>query len=405
MKKRLFIAVLCMLLTIPMVVCAEEYVSFKELREQVYKWNAQYVDSYGRSIVVDVQPIIPESDRVAIITAEIMMPDDEAVSHALNSENVSIKGDENEEAGKTYLYSKDSKQITIAYRTGSSYINFVQAVFKDSAIKKYDSRASLVERELEYYLPHSIDYNQAYLKDNTMTAKDCIRIAEEKLGMLFPENDLDLSLFRLGVNNWNNTEYDNLPYYSCVLRQCFNGIPVLMGASDSIWNINAEDFSFNIPKEWKAFTGDKWGQFDRPFWELEIYSEDMLEMWFVPLKEKYVMEEDVPLCSFDRVVQSIESRIQSGNIRNIHSLRFGYCCYLLGDEVVLYPVWEIECDYAFNPRKEMEVYPEFDTQNVTSGLYYRTMIVNAQTGEFMDPVDLKENILNCPEILCWDDIR
>ena len=36
---------------------------------------------------------------------------------------------------------------------------------------------------------------------------------------------------------------------------------------------------------------------------------------------------------------------------------------------------------------------------------YRTMIVNAQTGEFMNPVELKEKLLDCPEIITWEDIQ
>ena len=38
-------------------------------------------------------------------------------------------------------------------------------------------------------------------------------------------------------------------------------------------------------------------------------------------------------------------------------------------------------------------------------LMYRTMIVNAQTGEFMNPVELKEKLLDCPEIITWEDVQ
>ena len=41
---------------------------------------------------------------------------------------------------------------------------------------------------------------------------------------------------------------------------------------------------------------------------------------------------------------------------------------------------------------------------VTLGLDYHTMIVNAQTGEFMNPADLKDNLLKCPDIITWNDI-
>ena len=41
---------------------------------------------------------------------------------------------------------------------------------------------------------------------------------------------------------------------------------------------------------------------------------------------------------------------------------------------------------------------------VTQGHDYHTMIVNAQTGEFMNPADLKDNLLKCPDIITWNDI-
>ena len=28
------------------------------------------------------------------------------------------------------------------------------------------------------------------------------------------------------------------------------------------------------------------------------------------------------------------------------------------NEIILYPIWEIECDYMFNPKKDMAVYEE-----------------------------------------------
>lgn len=62
----------------------------------------------------------------------------------------------------------------------------------------------------------------------------------------------------------------------------------------------------------------------------------------------------VPLCSFDKVQNTVEKLIQNGYIRRVYALRFGYCCYRdveVGN--VLYPVWQIECDYAFAPSKQL----------------------------------------------------
>ena len=69
---------------------------------------------------------------------------------------------------------------------------------------------------------------------------------------------------------------------------------------------------------------------------------------------------------------------------------------------MLYPVWQIECDYAFDPAKQLspdESYP------VMERMHYSTMIVNAQTGEFMNPVKLKDRLLDAPKVNSWKDVR
>ena len=38
-------------------------------------------------------------------------------------------------------------------------------------------------------------------------------------------------------------------------------------------------------------------------------------------------------------------------------------------------------------------------------LNYHTMIVNAQTGKFMNPVEQKEKLLDCPKIITWEDVQ
>ena len=62
----------------------------------------------------------------------------------------------------------------------------------------------------------------------------------------------------------------------------------------------------------------------------------------------------------------------------------------------------IECDYAFDPAKQLspdESYP------VMERMHYSTMIVNAQTGEFMNPVKLKDRLLDAPKVTSWKDVR
>lgn len=142
-------------------------------------------------------------------------------------------------------------------------------------------------------------------------------------------------------------------------------------------------------------------------WNIYAYVDGGYFFYCVPLKESGVVCKDIPLCDMEGVLESIEERIKAGNIRKVHALRFGYCCYKgeKDGDILLYPVWEVECDYYYNPKEETKNYEEIEDAPITSGLQYRTMIVNAQTGEFMDPFELKDKILDCPEIITWEDVQ
>lgn len=133
------------------------------------------------------------------------------------------------------------------------------------------------------------------------------------------------------------------------------------------------------------------------------YLDGTCRMEIEPIRKTEQLEEDVPLCSFDKVQSTVEKLIQNGYIRRVYALRFGYCCYRdVEGGNVLYPVWQIECDYAFDPAKQLspdESYP------VMERMHYSTMIVNAQTGEFMNPVKLKDKLLDAPKVTSWKDVR
>ena len=121
------------------------------------------------------------------------------------------------------------------------------------------------------------------------------------------------------------------------------------------------------------------------------------------IEKKY---DDVPLADINKIFETIQNKIEEGNIRNIYAIRFGYCCYIgENDEDVLFPIWQIECDYYYNPKEKTKEYKEDLEAAPIARSMYRTMIVNAQTAEFMDPVELKENLLICPNIITWEDVK
>ena len=47
------------------------------------------------------------------------------------------------------------------------------------------------------------------------------------------------------------------------------------------------------------------------------------------------MVDDVPLRNINDVIQSVEEKIRDGHIRNVYTLRFGYCCYPAQNEEII----------------------------------------------------------------------
>ena len=100
-----------------------------------------------------------------------------------------------------------------------------------------------------------------------------------------------------------------------------------------------------------------------------------------PLMEIEKKYDDVPLAAINRVLEAIKNNIEEGNIRNIYAIRFGYCCYIgENDEDVLFPVWQIECDYYYNPKEKTKEYKEDAEAAPIARLIYRTLIVYALFG-------------------------
>ena len=264
--------------------------------------------------------------------------------------------------------------------------------------EKRDISSELVVLDGFFASPNEIDMNRSYLGEKSLTVNDGMELIERRMNELFPDYDLKFELFRFGVVNASE------PYYSCAIRQKIYGIPILMCAKDPILNAGKEKLGFDPQKEWNS-QRLKYGTYDKPSWVVKL-SDKQFEILCRPLKIKNVIVDDVPLCGIEQVIHSIEEAIQKGYVRNVYTLRFGYCCYLdVNENIILCPIWEVECDYMFKPEQNMADYKENSEVPIPSRLYYRTMIVNAQTGEFMNPVELKEKLLDCPEIITWEDIQ
>lgn len=376
-----------------------EYIGINELQiEANIEWKKEYVDRYGRTISVNVTPIIPQVDKVPIQIMENQIlpienvlniyPQSMVQKEKREEDNVIIMNylnQEKNERGAVYICQSDGNLVLFEYDDLNTKIN------KETT--KLESFSGI------QYCSNEVDRLYPYLDGYDFTVQDSIDYANQELGKFFPDYDLDLDI------TWVTIVPNTRPCYNCTLRQKIDGIPILMGAGDITYGANEKEMGFKFQKSWKTKGVEYWGYYISPIWGFIAYVDGGYQIQFRPLKKVASVVDDVPLCTLDEVISSVEKQIEKGNIRNVYEIRFGYCCYLdENEQIVLYPVWQVECDYFFNPKEEQKHYAEMENVRVTQGHDYHTMIVNAQTGEFMNPADLKDNLLKCPDIITWDDI-
>lgn len=379
---------------------AEESINIEEIKKSgQMQITREYRDKYGRAVRMNIIPIIPNVMNVPIISIENFNIAEECIIDVIDNGSTTVIDD-----GSSICYTEtNGENVRKIWIPSKKNLSYESESYNDISIQiknnKEERKKTSEVKDVKsvYKMPNEIDYDYKYLDASNLTISSLLENAENEVNSILKDMNLELELYRFGI------VFDNPEYYNLQIRQKLCGIPILGSISDSTMDLNIDNSGFTIPNEWKK-RKHLWGEFDFPNWELKA-SDGKLFIACKPLKKGTVMVEDVPLCSVDNVIKEIEKYIYSGNIRNVYALRFGYCCFQNENEnIVLFPVWQIECDYLYIPKKEILEYEYVVDQPVFSRKYYRTMYINAQTGNFLDPSILKENLYNCPKVITWNDV-
>ena len=160
-------------------------------------------------------------------------------------------------------------------------------------------------------------------------------------------------------------------FYNMSVRMKKRGLPIFNNAGDSY---------ISSPTPWY-----------NPAITIIMKNQDEYSIYEPILEEEEVLADDIPLCSLDKIIQSIEPKIKAGYIQNVVALRFGYSIYndptienveqfsgYDADCYYLVPSWIVECAYVDKPKKDYQSYHEPQI---------RMMTINAQTGEMLDRFD------------------
>ena len=418
MKKILF--ALCALLLVPTLALANsDMVSVSELRQQVERmgrWTASY-EAYKREIEVDIPIDIPEVNAVPIVQVSGYYAVDQEGRLTRDGTKLNKIGNDGfdiyEEDGLiTYLGTIDADgEIKAASFEQDKTVLFLAYYNSPSNLRthkvKYDSKV---------YYPYEVDADEIYAEDNPQSAAAAKAYLERVLGYFYPESDNSIALRHLevrsrghkvkGLDDYNLGDYAKdypMGTYALNFCQTIQGIPVY---HDVGWRL---DTTGNAPHElindaWKK-TEPIMGISDNRF---EFMGDDSFEMLVRWVKEVGVIEEDVPLAPLSNIISSVEDEIKKGHIRKVYALRLGYGCYITEESpetYVLYPTWICECDYMDDPKWEIDEWAYNLEKGFNKKYSFKTLVINAQTGEMDDPYLSKKEQIFCPTIITWEDAQ
>lgn len=149
----------------------------------------------------------------------------------------------------------------------------------------------------------------------------------------------------------------------------------------------------------------------RPMIYVTMHDEGWYEISGRTVEKISLLHEDVPLCGWDTVKSTLEEEIEAGRIRRIDRIDLGYAlCNEPGARckpgsgwektVTFYavPAWRCVCVYTSSASNKLS---EETMTNPMPSQYYRTVYVNAQTGELFDPRNKSKDRGAVPEIITW----
>ncbi len=339
-------------------------------------WRETY-QAYGRTIQVDLEIEVPAVDKAPVLLVEEMPALDEQRRRELDALYNHVQDDN---PINSYRFRSDDYSTAWAYKLP---YQLDEKAGETMLTVKWPRRAQM-----------AYDWTKAYADNNPLTLQAAFDIALERFHDVFPDIDLmvkDVALEDRYLNKKTGEPIREMGGYLMICRQFFHGIPQITTANRTFLAGLSHDAVDEIP-----FAGD---------YEVRatVVADDAYSLFCKMIREKEVLHEDIPLLPFDDVKPAIAALIQSGNIRNVYKVQLAYVVFDNPDDLnntfVLLPCWVAWCEYYRDAKEEMSEFdknvPYFET------LWYKPIILNAQTGDLLDPKSVDPLRARCPEIIPW----
>ena len=344
----------------------EEYFNITQLREQtVDGWHNVY-EAYGRKIIVDIDIDMPDVMQVPI----------EKIEFAHRETQVSQE------------------------RTGLEfYIRPDDNIFAFSTPDFIEEIPGEIKKKSELCIGNPDKWDQMYAEGNGNTLSDVVRIIKAALSVMgLDERNWDLEhpyeLRTFSFKDPKTNEVVAPGEYMIYFHQKINGIPLLNHAGATYRQKTRGNTTIRLRGS--------------------VISEEMYDISLPSLQTSERLSDDVPLCSFTKIINAIEKEIEAGHIRKIYSLNLGYVFYEDPDYITkntrtthfyAVPVWQLNCLYMSNSKKELPEYESSDVGNERDSLEYSSIVINAQTGEMQNFMSQKVDRAEYKGVILWSDVK
>ncbi len=416
---RRFITIFFMLLLVLMLATANaDMVSISELRQQVEvmgRWTQTY-DTPNGEVSVDIPIIVPEVENVPILQVSAVMGKDVAEEKGL------LKSIDQENAGAGIFYDDfdilsklnvdvDGAAMIFCANPKEIDLAFLQVSHNDPNSMRMGSW----DYSSDYYYPDEMNPETLFAEENEQpmsTANDALAVLlQNYYGKENADYDVDYvevrGKARKRVGRTKNDlgaykkDYPKGTYYIS-FRQKIGGLPVYMEIGQKMLTTDkthvTQETALKCSRvSWINING------------LEYMDGASFMLNATWMREEKRIQEDVPLATLDRVLESIEKEITTGRIRNIHALRLGYMRYSnpeMEDYAWAVPMWVLDCDYVpSGKRRVVDSFHEHFELNRWEAYEFAQIPLNAQTGEMKIITTGDEATFAVPEMTTWEDIQ
>ena len=330
---------------------AQEYYTLPEIREQAAAgWHETYTDKYGRQTAVDIDIQVFGDEKAPVL--KIGLPDYQEYTKVENNPYLSVTNVKKRGGQRTIVYEAFGEKIDFDHVYGNEYGNNSTPGEAYSFLKKHLEEQGISSEGFVWETPKSFQV--------------------------------------LCCTSQATGEAISAPFYFIRLWPELQNKPLLTHVMAS-------------------FKKDGWPNYT-PELTYMFRGEDEYAIGVSTFEEREMIEEDIPLCSLEKIIQSAKEQIEAGYIQNVISLCFGYVVYndpsiqskkpvSIYDVDYCYavPGWVLECQWVDTPQMDYS-----DTSSVTC------MAFNAQNGKMMNRFDKsKFGFANGDYQGCisWDDVR